>query len=129
MMRGPPRYKPGRTLFPTRRSSDLLQDDWYDFLEGIEELDLKGKEVALFGCGDETMSDTFNSAMGILYERLQKTGAEFIDFFNADGYEFDESKACVDGRYVGLLLDEVNKPELTDSRIATWVTQLKKEIE
>ncbi len=30
-----------------------LQDDWYDFLDGLEVLDLEGKVVALFGCGDE----------------------------------------------------------------------------
>ena len=29
-----------------------LQDDWYDFLDGIETLDLKDKTIALFGCGD-----------------------------------------------------------------------------
>ena len=36
-----------------------LEDDWYDFIAGVEALDLKGKKVALFGCGDESMTDTF----------------------------------------------------------------------
>ena len=55
-----------------------LEDDWYDFLDGLQALDLKGKKAALFGCGDETMSDTFCSGVGELYERLKPTGIEFI---------------------------------------------------
>ncbi|MDE7154687.1 MAG: flavodoxin domain-containing protein, partial [Muribaculaceae bacterium] len=37
-----------------------LQKDWYDFMDGLEALYLKGKKVAIFGCGDETMGDTFD---------------------------------------------------------------------
>lgn len=105
-----------------------LQDDWYDFLDGLEVLDLEGKDVALFGCGDESMSDTFCGALGELYMRLQKTGARFIGYFNADGYSFDESPAFIDGVYVGLLLDQVNHEELTEARLKAWTEQLKKEI-
>ena len=47
-----------------------LQDDWYDFLDGIETLDLKDKTIALFGCGDQSMSDTFCNAVGTIYHRL-----------------------------------------------------------
>ncbi len=109
--------------------SGELQDDWEDFIVGLEPLDLKGKEIAVFGCGDETMSDTFCGAVGVLYDRLQKTGARFIGAFPADCYDFSESEAVKEGATaVGLLLDEVNKPELTDSRIGSWVSGLKSEI-
>lgn len=105
-----------------------LQDDWYDFLDGLEALSLKDKEIALFGCGDESMSDTFCGAVGEIYNRLQKTGAKFIGSFNADGYDFDESPAFVDGVYVGLLLDNVNKEELSAARIKEWTDKVKSEI-
>ncbi len=105
-----------------------LQDDWYDFIDGLEELDLKGKDIALFGCGDETMSDTFCGAVGVLYERLQKTGARFIAPFEASEYTFDESPAYIDGQFVGLLLDEVNHPELTDQRIDEWSKKVISEV-
>lgn len=105
-----------------------LQDDWYDFLAGLEELDLKGKYIALFGCGDETMSDTFNGAIGIIYEKLQKTGATFIGSYEASEYTFDESPAFIDGQFVGLLLDEVNHSDITDERLKGWVEKLEKEI-
>lgn len=106
-----------------------LQDDWYDFLDGLESLDLSGKTIALFGCGDETMSDTFCGAIGEIYNRLQKTGAKFIGSFDASVYNFDETPAFVDGVYVGLLLDNVNKEELSAERIKEWTKQLKVEME
>lgn len=105
-----------------------LQDDWYDFVDGLEAVELKGKKIALFGCGDETMSDTFCGALGELYNRLQKTGAKFIGAFDASVYDFDNSPAFIDGVYVGLCLDQVNKEELTPGRIKEWVAKLKTEM-
>lgn len=103
-----------------------LQDDWYDFLNGLQALSLEGKEVAVFGCGDENMSDTFCNAVGIIYERLQPTGARFIGDFPTAGYSFDESKADEgDGKAVGLLIDETNHPELTDRKISEWCDEIK----
>ena len=81
-----------------------LQDGWYDFVDGLQALDLKGKYVALFGCGDDSMSDTFCNAVGILYADLQPTGATFIGDYDADGYDFRATEARIDGRYVGLCL-------------------------
>lgn len=100
--------------------SGNLEEDWENFISAIEVLDLKGKKIALFGCGDETMSDTFCNGVGTLYERLVPTGAEFIGEYPADCYHFDKSSAVVDGTPVGLLLDEVNHPELTDLRLRAW---------
>lgn len=106
-----------------------LQDDWYDFLDGLEALDLSNKTIALFGCGDESMSDTFCAAVGEIYNRLQKTGAKFIGSFDASVYDFSETPAFVNGEYVGLLLDNVNKEELSAGRIKEWTKQLKVEME
>lgn len=101
-----------------------LQEDWYSFLDGLEVLDLKGKRIAVFGCGDETMSDTFCGAVGTIYRRLQDTGADFIGDYDADGYHYDHTPAMIDGRIVGLLIDEVNHPELTDTRLRGWTDRL-----
>lgn len=101
-----------------------VQSDFYDFLDGAQALDLKGHRIALFGCGDESMTDTFNNAIGDIYRKLVGTGATFIGDFNADGYEFDESAAEINGKIIGLMLDEVNHPELTDTRIAEWTRTL-----
>lgn len=101
-----------------------LQEDWYDFVDGADALDLRDKKIAIFGCGDETMSDTFCSAVGKLYEKFKPTGAEMIGDFDAAGYSFNNSGAYIDGTYVGLLLDEVNHPELTDLRLRRWISVL-----
>ncbi|MCC8036645.1 MAG: flavodoxin [Bacteroidales bacterium] len=103
-----------------------LQDDWEDFVAGLSAMSLPGKQIALFGCGDETMSDTFCSGVGELYDRIKDTGAEFIGKFDTIGYNFDHSDAVGDdGVAIGLLLDEVNHPDLTDPRIAGWTATLK----
>ncbi|MCC8072482.1 MAG: flavodoxin [Bacteroidales bacterium] len=106
-----------------------LQDDWYDFADGLDSLDLRGKKIALFGCGDDTMTDTFCGAVGVLYHRLQPTGATFIGAFNTDGYEYSETEADVDGQIVGLLIDNVNHEDLTDKRIDEWIELIKPEIQ
>lgn len=108
-----------------------MEDDWFDFIAALEEMDLRGKKIALFGCGDETMDDSFCSGVGELYERLQKTGADFIAPYDTIGYTFSTSKAkpAESLEAVGLLLDEVNHPELTAPRLAGWTGRVLKEAE
>lgn len=98
-----------------------LQDDWVDFLDGLQSLDLRGKRIALFGLGDESMSDTFNNGIGQIYNTLKGSGAYFMGSYPADVYHFSRSEAVVDGKPVGLLLDQVNHPELTGGRIDGWL--------
>lgn len=102
-----------------------LQDDWYSFVDGLQALDLSDKTIALFGCGDQTMSDTFCNAIGILYQRLRGTGARFIGDFPADVYSFDNSEALNGSTMRGLAIDQVNNPELTDDRLARWAQIIK----
>lgn len=102
-----------------------LEDDWYDFVAAAQVYDLEGKKIALFGCGDETMSDTFCDAVGILYDKLKDTGAEFIGEFPADVYTFSHSLASHEGTMRGLTIDEVNHSDLTDGRVKAWAEEVK----
>lgn len=103
-----------------------LQDDWYDGLETLKGADLAGKTIALFGCGDsDSYSDTFCSAIGEIYNGLKDSGATFVGAVATDGYSFDDSAAVVDGKFVGLALDDVNEDDKTDDRIAAWVESIK----
>ena len=43
----------------------------------------------------------------------------------ADGYEFDASEALVNGKFMGLPVDEDFEPELTDERVKKWIEQLR----
>ncbi len=106
-----------------------LQDDWAEFYDNFDDVDLSGKVVALFGLGDqEGYPENFQDAMGILYEKVVEKGAKVIGAWPVDGYEFDESRAVVDGKFVGLALDEDNQSDMSADRIQRWTAQLKQEL-
>lgn len=102
-----------------------LQNDWETFLPQLLGLDLAEKKVALFGLGDSSSySDTFTNGMAELYNAL-KDKVEILGSVSTDGYTYDDSESVIDGRFVGLALDEDNEFDQTDSRIADWVKNLK----
>lgn len=106
-----------------------LQDDWDDIVSDMESLDLSGKKVALFGVGDaSSYGESFCSAIGLIYNLLKNSNAKFIGAVELDGYEFEDSAALVDGRFVGLPIDEDNDSSETEERIERWVESLKSEI-
>ncbi len=102
-----------------------VQDDWQIFLSCPEKLDLTGIRVAIFGLGDqESYPDTFADALGKLYDFLIPTGCDIIGSWSTSGYEFSESAAVREGRFVGLVLDEENQPEMTELRINKWLQKI-----
>jgi flavodoxin I len=102
-----------------------LQDDWLMAIPSLEELDLTGKTVALFGLGDqESYPDTFADAMGKLYDALENTGCRFIGSWCTLGYNFEESKALRGDEFVGLVLDCENQDEMTEMRVTDWLDKL-----
>lgn len=101
-----------------------LQDDWYDGINVLKEADLSGKTVAIFGCGDaESYSDTFCGGMKEIYDAAQ--GANILPGVSTEGYTFDDSEAVVDGKFVGLALDDVNEDDQTEGRIDAWLEAIK----
>lgn len=106
-----------------------LQDDWDSFIGEVESADLSGKKVALFGLGDSSSySDTFCDGMSKIYAAVKDKGITLLGRTSTDGYTFDSSESVVDGQFVGLALDEDNESDQTDSRIALWVDELKKNL-
>lgn len=104
-----------------------MQDDWNDFLFKLKDLDLKSKTVALFGCGDSvSFGGSFCDALGVIYKELQRTGCTFTGEVAPSGYNFDNSEAMIDGKFVGLPIDEMNEQDKTDERINNWTEELKK---
>jgi flavodoxin I len=113
--------------YPTWNVGEL-QSDWEDFYDQLDNIDFSGKKVAYFGEGDQVgYPDTFQDAMGILEEKVSELGGETVGYWSTDGYEFTDSKALRDGKFVGLALDEDNQSELTNERIKAWVFQLQQE--
>ena len=102
-----------------------MQDDWYDGIKTIKSANLSNKTVALFGCGDsESYSDTFVGGMAEIYNAAKEAGADVIGAVATDDYTFDDSEAVVDGKFVGLALDEVNEDDKTDGRIDAWIAEI-----
>jgi len=109
---------------PTYGLGDI-QDDWENGLALIKEADLKGRKVALFGCGDQmSYADTFVDGVGTLYDAVVAKGAEVIGFTSTEGYSFDDSKATRDGKFVGLVIDDDNQHGQSSKRIDAWIDQL-----
>ena len=43
---------------------------------------------------------------------------------NVRGYTFDDSEAVIDGKFIGLPLDDVNEDDKTDVRIDAWIAEI-----
>ena len=99
-----------------------LQDDWYFFWPELDKLDLHGRQIALFGLGDQYVYPvTFLDAMGDLGQKVRERGGELVGAWPADDYQFSDSKAVEDGMFMGLAIDEDHEAELTQDRVDVWV--------
>lgn len=106
-----------------------LQDDWYDGIKVLKGMDLSGKTVVLFGCGDsESYSDTFCDGMGILFEDLKNSGCRFIGAVPDADYTYSSSIAVTDSNFAGLAIDDINESDKTDERVTAWTEKLKTEL-
>jgi len=105
-----------------------LQDDWEIFLPKFEKMNFAGKTVALFGLGDSaSFSTSYAGGMSHIY-RILVGKANIIGSVSTNGYTFDDSESVVSDHFIGLAIDQENEPEKTDERVATWVNELKKDI-
>merc|ERR1712224_438286 len=94
---------------------DGLSFDWDEALLDLQNADLSGKKVAIFGFGDPVgYSEWFCDSMGRIYEIVKASGATIVGLTENKGYaDFDGSKALITGStFVGLCLDNDNQPEL-----------------
>lgn len=104
-----------------------MQDDWEIFIDDLVELDLSNKKIALFGLGDQAeYPGSFVDGLGTLFCRMPNK-ENVVGFCATKGYKYYFSSAEKDGKFVGLPIDEDNQADLTESRVKSWVTQLKKE--
>jgi flavodoxin I len=104
-----------------------MQDDWEDFAEIVENTDLKGKKIALFGLGDQdTYPDSFADGVGMLFNKI-KDKAVIVGKWPKNGYAFFESEAIRDNSFVGLIIDQENQASKTNERLEKWVELLKEE--
>lgn len=107
-----------------------MQKDWEAVFDEFDALDLTGKSVAVYGMGDQRgYPDTFVDAIFFVADKASERGARLIGNCSPAGYEFTGSWALVDGAFLGLPLDDINQPELTEPRLREWLVQLRREYE
>jgi len=105
-----------------------LPNYWDEFIPELEELDLSGKRIALFGLGDQKgYPENFIDGVGIMAGILEELGANLVGFTSTEGYEFESSEALREDQFCGLAIDFENQGSLNKERVAVWVNQLKEE--
>lgn len=103
-----------------------LPNYWDEFVPALEDLDLKGKTIAIFGLGNQVeYPENFGDAVGIIAKLVQERGAKVIGSSSTQGYTYESSRAVVDGKFVGLVLDQETQPRLSKERITNWVADIK----
>jgi flavodoxin I len=106
----------------------VLPNYWDEFVPALEDLDLKGKKIAIFGAGDQKgYSENFVDGIGIMAAILEKQGATLVGYTSVEGYAFEHSKAKRGDQFCGLALDFENQSTMNKRRVASWCEQLKKE--
>jgi len=106
-----------------------LPNYWDEFMPALEDLDLKGKTVAIFGNGNQKdYPENFVDGVGIMADLLESRGARLIGITPADGYTFESSRALRGNRLAGLALDFENQGNQINQRIKKWVEQVKGEM-
>lgn len=102
---------------------------WDDFVKQLKGIDMSGKVVALYGFGDQKKyGGHFVDGLGLLHQHIAACGATIVGAWPDEGYEYQASRAVVDGSFVGLALDEKNQSALTDERVEQWLAQIKPDL-
>ncbi len=110
-------------------STGLSQPSWEEFLPQLADADLSGKTIAIFGLGDQQKyPNEFVDAIGLLHDAFVARGATVVGRWPVAGYEFTASRAADGDHFLGLALDQHGQANLSESRIDTWLEQIKPEL-
>lgn len=119
----------GTPTWNTGADSERSGTGWDEVYYGeMQELKLQGKNVAVFGLGDQiSYAENYADASGELHDVFQNLGCNMLGYTSQEGYEHEDSKAIRGDKFCGLLCDEINQEELSEERVQNWVAQLKDE--
>ncbi|AEF98778.1 flavodoxin [Methylomonas methanica] len=111
------------------RDVGCQEANWAEFVPRLDDADLSGKRVALFGLGhQERYASRFASSLIKLYQVFHGKGASIVGRWSTEGYQFEHSASIIDNQFVGLVLDQRGQPHLTDERIKIWLEQVKPQL-
>ncbi|PHP44926.1 flavodoxin domain-containing protein, partial [Salmonella enterica] len=70
-----------------------IQEDWEAVWEQLDDLNLEGKIVALYGMGDQLgYGEWFLDPLGMLHDKLALKGVKFVGYSPTEGYELTSNK-------------------------------------
>lgn len=106
-----------------------LQADWDVFWPKMDQTNLTGKKVAIFGLGDQVAyADSYQDAVGMLADKVAERGGTIVGKTAPDGQTFTSTKVLKDGKFQGLCIDAINQDDKTAERVGNWVPQIKAEL-
>ena len=105
-----------------------LEAHWEKVIEEFKKIDFTGKIVGLVGLGSQTtFGESFVGALKVLYDIVVKNGGTIVGLTSTEGYKFEDCESIIDGKFMGLVLDEHNQDDMTPDRIYDWLEKVKKE--
>jgi len=108
--------------------SRKIKPDWDNFRPELDKINYEGKKFALYGLGDHiSYARFFVDSMGIIAKRMLTNNATIVGSCDARDYEFEQSEAFIDGKFIGLAIDEEFEDEKSPERVKRWVANLKNE--
>lgn len=120
---GTPTYGDGQV---PGNSTGVKNGSWEEFLPQLAGVNLSTRQVALYGLGDqEKYPARFVDGLFELYTRVKNCGATIVGDCSVEGYTFEQSKAVIKGRFVGLALDQGTQSLLTEARIDDWLETIR----
>jgi len=120
----------GAPTWHTGADSERSGTSWDEWLYNtLPNMVFSGKKVAIFGVGDSSgYGDNYCDAAGELYDCFTEKGAKVFGMTPSDtGFDYSESKSVRDDKFVGVVFDEDNYADDSESRANAWVEQLKSE--
>ena len=105
-----------------------LPNHWDEFVPDLEDMDMKGKNIAIFGLGDQKgYPENFLDGMGILAEIIEAQGGRLVGFTSTEGYYYESSRAERGEQFCGLGIDYETQGSKNKERVNAWVEKLKLE--
>ena len=116
----------GTPTWNTGADSERSGTGWDEiYYSTMEDLNIAGKKVAVFGLGDSvSYAENYADAAGELHDVFENLGCQMLGYTSQEGYLHEASKSIRGDKFCGLLCDAVNQEELTEGRVQKWVEQL-----
>lgn len=102
-----------------------IQRDLKAQLDDFKALNFSNTTLALVGLGDGVgHADTFNNALGEVYDIVSAGGANTVGNSENEGYVYEATTALRNGKFPGLALDLPNQSLINEERINAWIAQI-----